>query len=85
MRAQGQSVWNEALGRITVKGATPEQLRTFYSCLYRAHLFPRMFHETNAQGQVVHYSAYDGKVHPGVSYTDNGFGIPIARCGRFSP
>ena len=73
VRAQGQSVWNEALGRITLAGATPEQLRTFYSCLYRAHLFPRMFHETNAQGQVVHYSAYDGKVHPGVSYTDNGF------------
>ena len=73
VRAQGQSVWNETLGRITVTGATPAQLETFYSCLYRAHLFPRMFHETNAAGQVVHYSAYDGQVHPGVSYTDNGF------------
>ena len=73
VRAQGQSEWNEALGRITIEGATPTQTETFYSCLYRAHLFPRMFHETNAQGQTVHYSAYDGQVHPGVSYTDNGF------------
>ena len=73
IRAQGQSQWNEALNRITVTGATPEQLQTFYSCLYRAHLFPRMFHETDAQGHTVHYSPYDGKIHDGVSYTDNGF------------
>ena len=73
VRAQGEAAWNQTLNRITVAGATLEQLQTFYSCLYRAHLFPRMFHETNAQGQIVHYSPYDGKVHDGVSYTDNGF------------
>lgn len=73
VRAQGENVWNETLHRITVTGATPTQLRTFYSCLYRAHLFPRMFHEVNAVGQTVHYSAYDGKVHDGVAYTDTGF------------
>lgn len=73
IRTQGQQVWNENLGRIEVDGGTTEQRRTFYSSLYRAHLFPRMFHETDAQGKVVHYSPYDGKVHDGVSYTDNGF------------
>lgn len=73
IRAQGEQEWNDNLSRITVSGATPDQLRTFYSCLYRAHLFPRMFHETDATGKVVHYSPYDGKVHDGVSYTDNGF------------
>lgn len=73
VRAEGENDWNKTLNRITVTGGTPEQLRTFYSCLYRAHLFPRMFHETNAQGQTVHYSPYDGQVHDGVSYTDNGF------------
>ena len=73
IRTEGEGMWNEILNRITVSGATPEQLQTFYSCLYRAHLFPRMFHETNAQGQIVHYSPYDGQVHNGVSYTDTGF------------
>jgi predicted alpha-1,2-mannosidase len=73
IRAEGQAAWNAQLNRITVQGGTPEQLRTFYSCLYRAHLFPRMFHEKDAGGKTVHYSAYDGKVHDGVSYTDNGF------------
>jgi predicted alpha-1,2-mannosidase len=73
VRAEGERAWNEQLNRITVTGGTQEQLETFYSCLYRAHLFPRMFHETDASGKVVHYSAYDGKVHDGVSYTDNGF------------
>jgi predicted alpha-1,2-mannosidase len=73
IRSEGETDWNKQLGRITVKGGTPEQMRTFYSCLYRANLFPRMFHEKDASGKTVHYSAYDGKVHDGVSYTDNGF------------
>lgn len=73
VRAEGEKIWNETLNRIIVSGGTPEQLRTFYSCLYRANLFPRMLHEVNAQGQTVHYSPYDGQVHNGVSYTDTGF------------
>ena len=73
LRAEGEAVWNETLGRIRVEGGTDDQRRTFYSCLYRAHLFPRMFHEPDTGGEPIHYSPYDGKVHPGVLYTDNGF------------
>jgi len=73
LRAEGEAVWNETLGRIQVEGGTDDQNRTFYSCLYRAHLFPRMFHEPDAEGKPIHYSPYDGQVHPGVLYTDNGF------------
>ena len=73
LRAEGEAAWNETLGRIRVEGGTDDQRRTFYSCLYRAHLFPRMFHEPGAGGEPIHYSPYDGKVHPGVLYTDNGF------------
>ena len=69
----GQAIWNADLNRISIKGATPTQRKTFYSCLYRSQLFPRQFHETDATGKIVHYSPYDGKVHDGVSYTDNGF------------
>ena len=73
LRAEGEAVWNETLGRIQIEGGTEDQRRTFYSCLYRAHLFPRMFHEPDAEGKPIHYSPYDGQVHAGVLYTDNGF------------
>jgi len=69
----GEKVWNEQLGRVAVEGGHIDQIRTFYSCLYRSLLFPRMFHEINAAGEVVHYSPYNGKVLPGYMFTDTGF------------
>ena len=65
--------WNAVLGRIAVGGGSEEQYRTFYSCLYRACLFPRKFWEEDDKGQPVHYSPYDGKMHKGYMYADNGF------------
>ncbi len=73
VKAEGEAIWNEALNKIQITGGTEDQRRTFYSCLYRAHLFPRMFHEPDAGGKPIHYSPYDGQVHEGVLYTDNGF------------
>lgn len=73
VQAEAEAVWNEALGRIEIEGATERQRRTFYTCLYRAQLFPRQFHEFTAEGKAIHYSPYDGQVHDGVLYTDNGF------------
>jgi predicted alpha-1,2-mannosidase len=73
VRQKAEARWNEALGRIKVHGGSADQRRTFYSCLYRALLFPEKFHEITAQGKTVHYSPYDGKVHDGVLYTDSGF------------
>lgn len=71
--AEARARWNEILGRIEVGGGTDEQIRTFYSCLYRATLFPRKFYEIAADGSKVHYSPYDGQVHSGTLYTDSGF------------
>ena len=65
--------WNEVLGRIEVGGGTQEQYRTFYSCLYRATLFPRKFYEINADGNPIHYSPYNGQICDGYLYTDTGF------------
>ena len=65
--------WNEVLGRIEIEGGTLEQMKTFYSCLYRATMFPRKFHEIDENGHILHYSPYDGKVHKGTMYTDNGY------------
>lgn len=72
--AAGRDAWNDVLGRVEIdpEGADPDQLRTFYTCLYRSTLFPRKFYEMDAAGNPVHYSPYNGRVMPGYLYTDTG-------------
>jgi predicted alpha-1,2-mannosidase len=69
----GEAIWEKELSKIRIEGGTDEQQRTFYSCLYRALLFPRKFFEINDKNEVVHYSPYNGEVLPGYMFTDNGF------------
>lgn len=73
LKEKGRKIWDEQLGRIKVSGGTPDQVKTFYSCLYRSLLFPRKFYEYDAEGNVVHYSPYNGEVLPGYMFTDTGF------------
>ena len=70
---KGRKAWNDVLGRIEIEGGNLDQYRTFYSCLYRATLFPQKHHEINADGEVVHYSPHNGKVEKGYFYTGTGF------------
>lgn len=72
-KARGFQTWNKLLSRILVEGGTDEQLRTFYSCLYRANLFSRKFYEIREDGTPYYYSPYDGKIYDGYMFTDNGF------------
>jgi predicted alpha-1,2-mannosidase len=60
--------WNEALGRITVEGATEAQRKAFYTALYRC--YERMINITE-DGR--YYSAFDHKVHEDARpfYVDN--------------
>lgn len=74
VKAEGQKVWNKILGVFDVEMSLDE-MRTFYSCLYRSVLFPRSFYEFDENGRPVHYSPYNGKVLPGYMFTDTGFGI----------
>ena len=69
----GRKSWNDVLGRVAVEGGNLDELRTFYSCLYRSLLFPRKLYEKDGQGNIVHYSPYNGEVLPGYMYTDTGF------------
>lgn len=69
----GRDEWNRVLGRIELQDTDLDRLRTFYSCFYRSVLFPRSLYEIDAQGQVIHYSPYNGKVLPGYMFTDTGF------------
>lgn len=72
VKAEGEKVWNKVLGVFEIE-ADLDQMRTFYSCLYRSVLFPRMFYEYGADGKPVHYSPYNGKILPGYLFTDTGF------------
>ncbi len=73
VKEKGAASWNKELSRIKVEGGTDDQIKTFYSALYRVLLFPRKFYEYDENGDVVHYSPYNGEVLPGYMFTDNGF------------
>jgi len=47
---KGRAEWNKVLGKITVEDDNIDNLRTFYSCLYRAVFFPRSFYEIRRDG-----------------------------------
>ena len=72
-KSKALEAWNKELGRIIIEDENMDDIRTFYSCLYRLLLFPRKFYEVNKKGEIVHYSPYNGKVLPGYLFTDNGF------------
>ncbi|MFT4204844.1 MAG: GH92 family glycosyl hydrolase [Chitinophagaceae bacterium] len=71
--AKGRDVWNKTLGAIEVSGGTDEQIRTFYSCMYRAAFFPNKLYEKDAKGNIVHWSPYNGQVLPGYMFAGTGF------------
>jgi predicted alpha-1,2-mannosidase len=70
---KGKTAWNNVLRKIEIEGGSSDQYRTFYSCLYRSLLFPRKLYETDASGNIVHYSPYNGQTLPGYMFTDTGF------------
>jgi predicted alpha-1,2-mannosidase len=73
IRDRGAQTWEKLLGRINVEGGTERQKETFYSCMYRSMLFPRKFYELDSKGKPIYYSPYDGKIHNGYLFTDNGY------------
>ncbi len=70
--ADAKADWERRLSKIEID-ADEEVMRTFYSCLYRMMLFPRIFHEFDREGRQIHYSPALGSVCEGPMYTDNGF------------
>ncbi|MEN6459065.1 MAG: GH92 family glycosyl hydrolase [Thermoguttaceae bacterium] len=64
-KAEGRAAWNRQLSKILVRGANRDARRIFYTAMYHSHLYPRIFSEG---GQ--YYSAFDDRVHDGVSYND---------------
>ncbi|MDR0546723.1 MAG: GH92 family glycosyl hydrolase [Dysgonamonadaceae bacterium] len=72
-RQAAAKIWNDLFNRVAVEGGSDEQIRTFYSCLFRANLFSRKFYEIDENGHPYYFSPYDGKIHEGYMFTDNGF------------
>jgi len=73
VKNNARAEWNKVLGKVKVSGGTTDQLRTFYSCLYRMVFFPLKFYEKNAEGKIVHYSPYTGEIKDGFMFAGTGF------------
>ena len=72
-KEKATKAWEKELGKIQIEDDNIDNIRTFYSCLYRVLLFPRKMYELDESNEIVHYSPYNGKVLPGYMFTDNGF------------
>ncbi|MFJ4625901.1 GH92 family glycosyl hydrolase [Streptomyces sp. NPDC088847] len=84
VKKQARKVWDKLLGKVEVEGATPDQLTTLYSSMYRLYLYPNSGYEKvgstyqyaspfspmTSQDTPTHTGAkiVDGKV-----YVNNGF------------
>jgi predicted alpha-1,2-mannosidase len=72
-KQKAKESWNKTLNRIVVEGGTQEQVKTFYSCLYRMVQFPQKLYEIDRSGKPVHYSPYNGETLPGYMFGGTGF------------
>lgn len=73
IKNNAEKIWESYLSRIEIEAENENRLETFYSCMYRAFLYPHKCSELDADGNEIHYCPHDGKIHSGVRYTDNGF------------
>ena len=60
-----KQAWNDKLSKIEVSGIEDNDKSILYTALYHCYLFPREFSEYGK-----YYSAFDDKVHEGISYND---------------
>ncbi|MFB7493628.1 GH92 family glycosyl hydrolase [Streptomyces sp. NPDC056161] len=84
VKRQAQQAWDKVLGKVEVEGATPDQLTTLYSSLYRLYLYPNSaFEKVGSKYQYASpFSAKTGqdtptrtgaKIVDGKVYVNNGF------------
>ena len=73
VKAEAENLWESCLSRVKIETKDKKIFKTFYSCMYRAFLYPHKCHEYDKNGSPVHYCPHDGSTRSGVRYTDNGF------------
>ncbi|MGD9558733.1 MAG: GH92 family glycosyl hydrolase [Mangrovibacterium sp.] len=64
IREQAHDSWNQALGKIAVKGGTPDERAVFYTALYHTMIDPRTFEDVGKQ-----YTGGDKTVHQSAGFT----------------
>lgn len=72
IRATAENAWENLLSRVQIQ-ADEKTMKTFYSSMYRAFVYPNKFYETDENGKAVHIEPETGEIKWGVSYTNNGF------------
>lgn len=72
-KAKAKELWNDRLSKIDVEGGTIDQIRTFYSSMYRTLFFPNKLYEINENDEIVHWSPYNGEILPGYMFAGTGF------------
>ncbi len=65
VKNESRATWTESLNRIQIQGGSKAERVNFYTAMYHALLFPRTLSEYGR-----YYSAFDDRVHNGVSYND---------------
>ncbi|AKN75494.1 alpha-mannosidase [Streptomyces sp. PBH53] len=84
VKARARHAWDELLGKVEVEGATPDQLTTLYSGLYRLYLYPNSgFEKVDGEDRYASpFSPMPGpdtpthtgaKIVAGKVYVNNGF------------
>jgi len=58
VQQHAKALWNQALGKIAIRGGTEEERKVFYSALYHTMIDPRQCADVDGQ-----YIGGDGKVH----------------------
>lgn len=69
---EAKKAWEEKLNLIEISNENLKRKKTFYSCMYRAFLFPQKFYEVNGD-KILHYNLDIDEVREGYYYTNNGF------------
>lgn len=64
VRARANARWNDALGRLNVRGGTDDEKQVFYTALYHTLLHPNIFGDANGQ-----YLGFDGGIHSARGHT----------------
>lgn len=73
IKNEAENLWESYLSRVKIETKDKKIYKTFYSCMYRAFLYPHKCYEYDKNGNPVHYCPHDGSTRSGVRYTDNGF------------
>lgn len=72
IKNEGLEEWESLLSRVQIQ-AEEERKKTFYSCLYRAFVYPNKLYERDEKGEAWHVVPESGAIKRGVSYTNNAF------------